>query len=743
MLNTFRTNVCRSGKGVAARVMRPSVALLFAVAGFIPVHALKADSLVKVTSQSAQAGNDSLQWSQVGHDGTVVGASVNAKSASGLPITVTLAGPNSVISVVCSTSSSTCSWTGSNATSGDTLLWTSDAANGGNGPVTVTFPHGMSGAGATIQADAPGQFVAQIQAFNGSTSLGSFTTTSDTNGDPVYIGVSDQTAPNITSVVFNLTTCADPGGDCVDFGIDTVSLNSTFAAVTLSTKSLTFSSQLVGTTSAAQTVTVTNSGNAPLTVSGISATGDFSQTNTCGSSVAAAGKCSISVTFKPTTTGTRTGSVSISDSASGSPQSVSLTGTGVAPAVSLSSTALTFARQVLATTSAAQVVTLKNTGTSTLGVTSVAVTGDFAQTNTCGSSVTAGGSCTITVTFKPTAIGTRTGKVTITDSAGTSPQAVTLTGTGSEVSLSASSVTFPTTAVGSTSASQIVTLKNVGSTALGITSLSLGGTDPADFGETNTCGTSVAASGSCTLTLTFHPKAINSRLATISIADNGGGSPQTIALSGLGTYAKLSASSIFFPTTVLGSTSAAVTVTLTNVNTAALSITSVTLGGTDSADFTETNTCGTSVAASKSCSFTLTFHPKAIGTRTATVSIVDNGGGSPQVITLSGPGTQVKLSSSTISFPTTKVGSTSASQAVTLTNVGTTALSVTSIALAGTDPGDFTETNTCGTSVAASKTCTLTLTFHPKATGTRTATVSVNDNGGASPQVVSLTGAGD
>lgn len=94
---------------------------------------------------------------------------------------------------------------------------------------------------------------------------------------------------------------------------------------------LTFGNQNVATTSAAQAVTLTNSGGAALAISSLVATGDFSQTNTCGSSVAAGASCTISVTFTPTTAGSRSGGLSITDNASTSPQSVSLSGTGVAP----------------------------------------------------------------------------------------------------------------------------------------------------------------------------------------------------------------------------------------------------------------------------------------------------------------------------------------------------------------------------------------------------------------------------
>jgi len=179
-----------------------------------------ADSLVLVTSQAAQGANDSVHWSQLGADGTTLGSSAAAASGAGSGVTLTLAGPNSLVSVVCS--ASPCSWAGAGFAAGDSLIWTSDTGNGGNGPLTLSFSRGVSGVGGLIQADGPGQFTAQIQAFNGAASLGSFTVASNANGDATYIGVLDQTGSNITSVVFSLIACP---GICTDFAIDTVSLN--------------------------------------------------------------------------------------------------------------------------------------------------------------------------------------------------------------------------------------------------------------------------------------------------------------------------------------------------------------------------------------------------------------------------------------------------------------------------------------------------------------------------------------
>jgi len=104
---------------------------------FMMVVTAWADTLKLVTSPSSQGANDSLNWSQQGADGKVLAASFSGKTALGSTVTVGLAGANSVISVVCA--ASPCSWTGTGFTTGHSLLWTSDAVNGGNGPVTLTF----------------------------------------------------------------------------------------------------------------------------------------------------------------------------------------------------------------------------------------------------------------------------------------------------------------------------------------------------------------------------------------------------------------------------------------------------------------------------------------------------------------------------------------------------------------------------------------------------------------------------
>ncbi len=218
---------------------------------------------------------------------------------------------------------------------------------------------------------------------------------------------------------------------------------------------------------------------------------------------------------------------------------LSLSSAAAAQSASVSPTALNFLTQVLSTTSAAKAVTLTNTGTVSLSITSITTSGDFAQTNNCGSSLTGGAKCTINVTFTPTVIGSRTGALSINDNASGSPQTVSLSGSGTIVSLSPTALGFGSVAVGG-SVVQTVTLTNASSTAtLKITGVSFSGTNASDFSQTNTCGSSVSPGASCSITVTFKPAATGTRRASLNVSDNGGASPQSVSLSGTGTTATL------------------------------------------------------------------------------------------------------------------------------------------------------------------------------------------------------------
>jgi len=203
--------------------------------------------------------------------------------------------------------------------------------------------------------------------------------------------------------------------------------------------------------------------------------------------------------------------------------------------LALGPASLIFGNQVINTTSPAQTMVVLAAGSQPLTISGIAASSGFSQTNNCGSSVSAGGTCTISVTFTPTTAGTVNGTVTITDNGPNSPQSFSLSGTGTVVKLSPTTLSFGNQPVGTTSAAKKITVTNAGSTTLTINGISLTGANPGDYGETTTCGSSLAAGANCSISVTFTPTATGSRTANVSVSDDGGGSPQTVSLSGTGT----------------------------------------------------------------------------------------------------------------------------------------------------------------------------------------------------------------
>lgn len=212
------------------------------------------------------------------------------------------------------------------------------------------------------------------------------------------------------------------------------------------------------------------------------------------------------------------------------------TGSGGTPAVTLSTTKLSFPKTVIGATSSPKSVKLTNTGTATLNISSITASGDFAiSNNTCGATVSVGASCSVSVTFTPTTKGTRNGTLTFADDASGSPQTVALVGTGMAIKLAPSSLNFGTVTVGQASTSQTVTVANMSTFLVTFSSFTLGGVAPGDYLITNnTCGVSLVGGASCAFSLAFKPTVTGTRNATLKVADNGGGSPQTAKLVGTG-----------------------------------------------------------------------------------------------------------------------------------------------------------------------------------------------------------------
>ncbi len=314
----------------------------------------------------------------------------------------------------------------------------------------------------------------------------------------------------------------------------TVELDGTgIPQITLSSASFSFGNQAQGTHSAAQTEILTNMQAIPLTISSIAASAGFSvATNTCGASIGAGATCTLGVTFSPAALGAVAGTLTITDSAANSPQTVNLTGTGIAP-VTLSTGSLNLGTVAVGNTSTAATVTLTNQENVRLNFTSIAAGGAFwLASNNCGAGIAAGATCTISVTFSPSALGAVPGTLTFTDDAVSSPQSVALAGAGSpSVTLSSGSVSFASTTVGATSAAQTITLKNNLNASLAVGIISVTG----DFTlASKTCGSALGAGLQCQVGVTFTPTVVGARSGTLTMNFGAFGSPAVIALSGAG-----------------------------------------------------------------------------------------------------------------------------------------------------------------------------------------------------------------
>jgi len=301
---------------------------------------------------------------------------------------------------------------------------------------------------------------------------------------------------------------------------------------------LSYGVEAVGVTAAAQTTTLTNSASTSLSITGIAITGanaaDFAENHTCGTSLAAGASCSISVTFNPSAVGARKASLGITDSAANSPQQVALSGSGTTSAVSVSPSTLKFSRQLINTSSASQAIKLTSTGATALSISSIATAAPYSQVNNCGTSLAPGANCTINVTFTPTVAGTLKGTLTVSDNAVGTPQTVALSGAGTVMNLTPTTLSFGNQARGTSSAPQNITMTNIGSTDVSITTIGISGAQSSSFSQTNNCGSTLAAGASCTIAVTCTPQVTGGLNASVSVSDTGGGSPQQVHLSGKG-----------------------------------------------------------------------------------------------------------------------------------------------------------------------------------------------------------------
>jgi hypothetical protein len=534
--------------------------------------------------------------------------------------------------------------------------------------------------------------------------------------------------------------------------------------VTLAPNGLYFAAQAIGSTSSAQTVILTNRQGVPLNVTSVAASGDYAESDNCVSSspIPASGTCTISVTFKPTASGTRTGQVTVTDDAANAAQVVNMTGTGSSPAVTLSPTSLKFTA-LAGSTSAAKVVKLTNSGTGPLTISSIAASGDYAETDNCVSSspLAVGAFCNINVTFSPTVTGPIAGAISIVDNGvNGAPHRIALSGSGQlTIAVSPATIVFPTTNVGSTSSPVTVAVTNNAGTTQNISWVTSGNFVAVGSG-TSPCGSSLNTGSSCTLSVTFNPTTngasgvIKGSLAVtdaVKVPYN----PQSVSLSGGATGGPptnpLSFSPAFlnFGNVAVGASSNSPVVQITNASGSSLTLSSLTALGEYTVVPSGATPCinGMVLAAGAKCGFLVTLTATAPGPIYGSVTVVDNAASGPPVQTYNLVASgfwPITLPAGTLTFPPTTVGSTSSPLQVTVKNYSAGSVTLGSIVASGDYGIVLMGTSPCGsgTVIAAKGSCTFGVTFSPTVTGTVTGAATVSHNAPNNPQVVALSGLG-
>ena len=517
--------------------------------------------------------------------------------------------------------------------------------------------------------------------------------------------------------------------------------------VSLSPASLSWTNITVGQTSPAQNVMLSNLASVPLTITSINAGSSFAVSSTtcpvAPATLAAGAACTIAVVFKPSSSGSSSDSLTIVDSDPSSPQKVALNGSAIDAAVRLafSPASLTFASTPVGSMSPGQTAVLTNQGSTALALNSITASTDFIQTNNCPATLAANASCTLNVVFDPSTSGVKSGSVTVAYPSGSLalPLSGTATGGGAGVSLSPSALSWSNITVGQTSPAQNVTLSNLASSPLTISSITAG--SPYAVSST-TCPVSPATlvgGGSCTIAITFKPLSAGSSTDSLTVIDSDPSSPQRVALSGTAVDAvgglTFSPTSLTFASTAIGDTSPTQGALLRNNGSTPVAINSITA----TADFVQTNNCPSALPANSSCTVYVEFAPLTAGAKTGSVTVAYPSGS--QALTLSGTATGgsgglVTLSPTTHTFPNQAVGVTSPPTIITLSNGQATTLNISSIQIAA----PFAQTNNCGTALAAGSNCAITVTYSPKIGGTNSAKLTVTDDGGDSPQTATIYG---
>ena len=546
------------------------------------------------------------------------------------------------------------------------------------------------------------------------------------------------------TAIFQITASAQGS----PFNVSVSGIGANPAALVLTPSSLTFPSTAQGSSSSAQSIQVTNTGGVPAQLSPAQLSGDYAfASNNCGSSLGPGASCQVAVQFTPTANGSRAGLFTLPSSSIPAKQvTASLSGTGAPPAsLSASPGSLSFPAQQQGTTSAAQSVTITNSSGSTAQLgTATLSTQDYAiASNACQGTLAVGSSCTIGVTFTPTAPGARSAILNLPhDGANLS---ISLSGTGTEpgrLTFSPNPATLPTTAENTTSAPQPISVTNSGGSPAQITSIVPSGPFGVASSDCPVAPQTLAAGASCTVQVAFSPPGTAAYSGSLQFSGSFGNAPASVSLSGQGAApaaVTLSPGALNFPDTPEGSVSSRQSVTVTSSGGVAVTFSGLSV----SADYQiASNNCPTSLAPNATCTVAILFHPGGVGSRSGSFSVAGSMPSSPVSIPLNGMGVMpgsISLNPGAFDFGSGVIGSTSPTQMVTVSNTGGATVGLGTLGVSG----DFALSgSTCGASLAAAQSCTVAVAFHPTSEGTRSGLLTVPGDGTGSSASATLSGNG-
>jgi hypothetical protein len=411
-------------------------------------------------------------------------------------------------------------------------------------------------------------------------------------------------------------------------------------AISVSPASISFGSLIAGQ-SKSQSVTITNTGTADLKISQMTATGTGMTVSgiTTPLTIPASQSSTFNVKFAPQTAGASSGSISLTSNASSSAMVIGMSGTGLAATstLSLNPASLSFGN-VNVGSSANQAVTVTNTGNSSATISQIGVTGSGLSLTGASTPLTLAPaqSAMFTVVFSPSTTAATTGSVSVVSQSGTSQVSVTGSGAQAALSLSQNAVTFNNVTTG-TSNSQPLQISNTGNATLTVSQASATGSGFSISGLA--LPASIASRQTASFTVVFAPQSAGSVTGTLSLVSNASSSPSTVSLAGSSTAAthtlSASASSLSFGSVNAGSSSSK-SVTLTNTGNASVTISQVSITGTNFA-LVGVGTPLT-LSAGQSTMFSVQFSPAGAESDNGSVSVTSNASGSPAAIALSGTG---------------------------------------------------------------------------------------------------------